>query len=185
MTITAELLYQLANELNYDVYQIAEHLKIDYKLVRSYFRKYNLTLNELKHSGINQTYVIPDKSTLLSSLSIAAHINYLCEGWHTEKTNRLAFYNQDENLVKFFSKCIHKIYQYDMPVVINIMYNKNCVKSKEKTSYYENIFKDTSKYKIGFSNDPTRLNPIILARCGNKSMARLFIDNAYKILNEI
>lgn len=185
MNINIDLLSYLSNELKYDAYQIAEYLKIDHKLIRSYAKKYKLTLNESLYNDNNKIYTIPNKESLIKLISVAAHTNYLCEGWHTEKTDRLSFYNQDEKLVKIFSKCIYEIYNYNRIVSINIMYNKDCENSQVKTEYYKNCFTDDSKYRITYSNDPTRLNPIILARCGNKNMARLFINNAYKILDTL
>lgn len=185
MNITYEKLLKLSIEFKNDIYQIANFLNIDHKLIRAYLENYNIKLNVTSYSKHNKSYIEPSRKLLLLPLSISAHTNYLCEGWHTEKTDQLKFYNQDEKLISSFIKCVHKIYQYDKSVIVNIIYNKDCEKSKNKVFYYENYFQDTNLYNIHYSSDPTRLNPIILAKGGGKNFAKLFIENAYEILNEI
>lgn len=180
-----EELLELYIHKKLNVYQIANFYNLEHKMIRAYLNKYNINEIETKLSIHKKSYTTPNDNDLLKPLAVSSHINYLCEGWHTEKTCGLAFYNQDEELIKRFVKCIHEIYNYNKPVGIFIIYNKSCKNSQIKTSNYVDSFKDINKYTINYTDDPTRLNPIVLARCGGKNMARLFVDNAYKILNEV
>lgn len=173
--------YLLDNGL--DIYEISKYLNIDHKTVR-YFMK----INNLNHSVkfIPQKrifYTEPSEEFLFSSLSILAHSIYLCEGWHTNKTNTLHFFNQDIQLIKIFCKCLLEVYSYQKVIPIILVYNYSDKKSNDKVQKIILEFQDSSKYKIQYCNDSTRNNPIIRVKTGGINLSKLFIENAYKILH--
>lgn len=166
-----------------DIYDISTHLNIDHKILR-YFMKLNQLSHSVKFIEQKKTfYKEPTEDLLFSSLSILAHSIYLCEGWHTNKTNTLHFFNQDIQLIKVFCKCLLEVYSYQKVLPIILVYNYSDKKSKDLVQKIILEFQDSSKYKIQYCNDSTRNNPIIRVKTGGINLSTLFIENAYKILH--
>lgn len=183
MLINKELLLEDINK-KLSIYEISNKYNVDHKIIRAYFIKYNIKteFNLLLHK---QSYIIPQKKELFNKNSIEAHISYLCEGWHTDKTRELCLYNQDEFIVKDFCLCIFNIYNYNKKINLEFVFNQNCLNSTQIAARYKIFFDDKNKYNIRLVNDKQRKNPIIRVKCGGKNLAKLFIENAYEILNEI
>jgi mannosyltransferase OCH1-like enzyme len=162
-------------------YEIGNILGCNHKTVRAYLRKHNIQLRTAQEYNYlpKRTHTSPTTEQLNSKLSIMAHIMYICEGWHTEKTDMLNFVNQDTALIDIFIKCLEQIYNYKT-ITVEISFNNNDKSSLDKVRIYEEIY---SNRKTRRSNDPTRKNPILRVKAGGKNLAREFIDNAYKLLS--
>lgn len=176
------------NISNHDtIYSLAEKIGYEHKLIRFYLEHYNINYKHLETVQIlkNKSFSIPTIEDLFNKGSILAHNLYLCEGWHTKKTNTLFFTNRNEKLIEIFSECLFNTYHYDKPIMLEINLNNNCSFSLEQKKHYENFFSNNEKYNIFFTNSNERKNAIIRAKAGGKNLARLFIENAYKILSEI
>jgi DNA-binding CsgD family transcriptional regulator len=168
-----EKLYILENK---NPYEIAEILDLNHKTVRSYLRKFDIKLRTASEYNFlaKKNYSLPSEEDLYSGLSIAAHTAYLCEGWHTSKTNYIYFCNQDPNLINIVSKCLKQLYK-----VSNISITI-CGNNKDSCLNFLNIYPGSK-----FSIDLNRKNPIIRIKSGGKMLARDFISNAYKLLNSL
>lgn len=182
--ITKEILLNLIKN-NYDIYELSDYFKIDHKKIRSLLILYEIKLPNNKYTHHLHSYIEPNNDELFSKSSIVSHSLYLCEGWHTEKTNHLSFANQNIELVKIFCNCIFNIYKYNKPILITIFYNFNDLESVQKAELYLKEFNDSTKYNVKICQDQNRKNPIIRTRIGGKNFARLFIENGYKILNQV
>lgn len=183
--INKQILEHLHLHENKSIYEIADILHTEHKIIRAYFNQYDIAYQFYSTEKIfSKSYPEPQKEILLSKLSIIAHSLYLCEGYHTKKTNRLFFVNTDPELIKIFTNCIHSIYQYNKPVSLQIAYNFECKESEKQCQNIISIFNDAKKYSLSFYNDKDRKKTIIKLGCGGKNFARLFIDNAYYILNQ-
>lgn len=176
--ITKELLEKkYLTELK-NPYEIAKELSCDHKTIRSYLRHYDIQLrtpseyNYLSH----KTHISPSQSDIYSNESIAAHIAYLCEGWHTEKTSMISFSNQDTQLIDLVSKILITLYRVNK-ININI-HTKDKINSRYLE--YKNLYPEATTVL-----DKTRKNPIIVVRCGGKILAREFIENCYTILRSM
>lgn len=171
-----EILYKLYIEEQKNPYEIADILSMNHKTIRSYLKKYNIPLRTASEYNFlaKKNYINPSKESLSSPISIAAHTAYLCEGWHTKKTNYISFCNQDPNLINLIIKCLEKIY-FAKSISISIL---------GKTHNECEIF-----HKMYISSnviiDKNRKNPIIRVKCGGKMLARDFISNAYMILSNL
>lgn len=175
------------NELNelyhtqqMSAFDIAKKYHCDHKTIRSWMKKLNVpikTASEYNYQCRN-SHTAPSEDKLLEPVSIAAHMIYLCEGWHTNSTTVLQFCNQDTQLVDLFIACINHTYEYHGKLRISVCYNHNCNLSKKKATEYLKLY-DTTSYTITEQNDTTRKNPIIRVAAGGKKMSREFIDNCY------
>jgi hypothetical protein len=165
-------------------YEIGKILNCDHKTVRAYMVKHGIKTRSASEYNYlpKKSHTSPTTNELYSPLSIADHIAYLCEGWHTSRTNRLNFTNQDSQLVKLFIECLRKIYKYSSPIGIFINYNFMKNESFPTVDRYKEIF---SKEKVYLPNDSTRKNAILRVDVGGKNLAREFIANAYDILNKV
>lgn len=168
---------------NDTVYTISDKLNIDHKIIRSFLKLNNLPLHSIKNTSNKKSFIEPNNDLLFSPLSILAHTIYLCEGWHTSKTNLLSFVNQDVQLIKTFCECLKTTYQYKTIISISLVYNHSDDKSIQKTQELLTHFQNKENYVIYLVNDSTRKNPIIRINAGGKNLAYLFIENAYKILH--
>jgi hypothetical protein len=120
------------------------------------------------------SHINPSKELLHSPLSIAAHIAYLCEGWHTEKTSNFHFSNTDPNLIDLEIKCLRKIYQAR---TIRVTITSP---DEQSAQDFLNLYPE-AKFYI----DKSRKNPLIRVFSGGKTLARDFIKNAYEILSSL
>lgn len=183
---TKNELDNLYTNLKMNPYEIAAKYNCNHKTIRAWLTKFEIKRREASEYNYlpRMTFAEPTNQQLFTPLSIAAHTMYICEGWHTEKTNCLMFVNQDTALIKTFTKCILETYRYASPIRYNIKYNKSCQPSCNKALDYESILQATD-VKIFHCNDISRKNPIICTQIGGKNMARCFISNCYKILSSI
>jgi predicted transcriptional regulator len=140
-------------------YKIAELLGVNHKTVRSYLKKYRIPMRTASEHNFlaRKSHTSPDNKKLQSKLSVAGHSAFLCEGWHTEKTNAFYFCNTDPALVLLVFNMLIKIYQVKR-IAVQIM-------AKEKTSTEKlfDIFPEAS-----FVKEKDRKNPIVRLRCGGK-----------------
>ena len=154
-------------------YEIAEQFQCDHKTVRKYLKLYEIPLRSASEYNFlaRKNFVKPTEELLNSSKSIAAHIAYLCEGWHTEKTNHVYFCNTDPQLIQLMVWLLTKVY-----VVKNISYE---LITSEDTSLLM-IFP-----KCRVTIDKNRKTPIIRIKSGGKMLARDLIQNAYSFLKDL
>lgn len=158
-------------------YEIGELLQLNHKTVRAYLRKYKIPLRtSAEYNYINKaTHVNPtDMKLLMAPLSIAAHTAYLCEGWHTVKSNQLYFCNQDPALIDLIIKCLEEVYQTKR------IRMEVCAKDKNEAIHFLSLYNNTR-----FQLDLSRKNPIIRVHSGGKNLVRDFVKNAYTILNSL
>lgn len=157
-------------------YEIGKLLKCDHKTIRRYLKLYNIpTRSASEYNYIpRKTHINPIEKEYMSSSSIAAHVAYLCEGWHTEKTNMLQFCNTDPNLIELFTDCLTNVYKakkYRLVILSN---------SKNESIHLSKLYPNAS-----LIIDVGRKTPLVRVFCGGKSMARDFIKNAYSILEMV
>jgi hypothetical protein len=129
-------------------------------------------------------YTSPTKEMLFEPISIAAHMVYLCEGWHTNNTTYLDFVNQDTQLIDIFLYCVKNTYLYSSMPRIAVVYDFKCEESSVKALEYVKIYENEPIKLLKF-NDKQRENPILRIRAGGKRMSKEFIDNSYLITREL
>ena len=176
LNLDKQLLTKLYLDDELNPYEIAERLECNHKTIRSYLRKYKIPLRTASEYNFlaKQNYVKPDKLALQTSKSIAAHVAYLCEGWHTEKSNYVAFCNQDPVLIELVKWLLLEVYQAKTVVVyISAPTGADC-------SSYLSLYPH-ARIQI----DDSRKNPILRLRSGGKMLVRDLVQNAYCILNSL
>ena len=185
MNITKDYMFEEYYINNLNLFEIAQKTACDYKIIRGYMNLFEIPIKEQKTLNLlfHKSYNEPNLASLLQSNSIIAHSIYLCEGWHTEKTNQLIFTNQNVNLIFKFTNCLFHIYDYNKPVFIEICYNFTCEKSLIQAIEYKKYFENNKLYNVYMNNDSTRKNAILRVKAGGNNLSNLFIHNAYKILN--
>lgn len=175
-SLDPEKLRKLYLEELLNPYQIAEQLGCNHKTVRSYLKKYRIPLRTASEYNYlpRKTHICPSEEELSHSKSIAAHIAYLCEGWHTSKTNMINFVNQDTQLIDLFVGLLKNTYQ------VKSVRLEVAAPNKESASLLLDIY-PTAKFR----QDTSRKKAIVKVLSGGKSLARDLIQNAYKILNSL
>ena len=183
---TKEDLYRKYHEEKKSAFDIANEYSCDHKTIRSWMKKFKIPVKSASEYNYHckNTYTSPSLDKLMSPLSIAAHMIYLCEGWHTNKTTVLVFVNQDTQLIDLFIACINSTYQYEGIPKISVRYNINCESSQIIAEEYKGIYKNDDT-PIFENNDRQRKNPILCVRVGGKRMSREFIDNCYVITRNL
>lgn len=176
LNIPQALLEQMYLEQQLNPYEISSTLKCDHKTVRRYLKLYNIPLrNASEYNYIShKSHINPTKEQLLSKKSIAAHTAYLCEGWHTPKTNVLFFCNTDTLLCDLIIWCLINLYK-----VKTIRY-RILARTKDDAAPLQNLYPDAK-----FSIDSARKTPLLRIYSGGKTLARDFVKNAYDILTWI
>lgn len=169
--------------INYDIYTYSKLHNIDHKIIRFFLHEYGLKCKTKTNTSRKKSFIAPNEEILFTPLSIIAHNLYLCEGWHTDKTNNLYFCNQDIHLIQIFCECLYKIYKYQTILPILLVYNFEDLNSKKIVNNILKKFSNSNVYKIYHINDSSRKNPIIRVQAGGKNLSYLFIENAYKILH--
>jgi hypothetical protein len=167
-------------------FDIANEYSCDHKTIRSWMKKFDIAVKSSSDYNYycKNTHVSPTFKQLMDPISIAAHMAYLCEGWHTNKTNTLIFCNQDTQLIDLFVDCINQTYKYEGAPKVTVCYNYNCKTSIKKADEYKVLYKNSGQ-PILESNDKSRKNPILRVRAGGKRLSREFIDNCYVILRNL
>ena len=183
---TREELYTKYHEEHKSAFDIAEEYGCDHKTIRSWMKKLDIPVKSAEEYNYQcrVEYTSPSEEQLFEPLSIAAHMIYLCEGWHTNKTTSLSFCNQDTQLIDMFLTCVMHTYQYKNVPPLSISYNFDCPISLEKAKEYENLY-DNRKVRIQRHNDSQRKNPIMRIKVGGKRMSKEFVDNCYRITREL
>lgn len=174
--LTRNILYNLYIEERKTPYEIARHFNCDHKTVRKYLKTHDIPLRTASEYNYvaRCSHINPSPELLLSPLSIAAHIAYLCEGWHTEKTSNFNFSNTDPNLIDIEIRCLQEIYQAK---TIRITITSP---DKQSAGNFTRFYPNAKLYI-----DKSRKNPIIRLFSGGKTLARDFIKNAYAILHSL
>lgn len=171
--ISKQVLFRMYIKEEKNPYEIGKELGCNHKTIRSYLRQHNIPLrtpseyNFLSHKN----YEAPTKTKLLSKKSVAAHIAYICEGWHTEKSTEVNFSNQDPALIDLVKWCIEDVYKAKTRIVI-------AAENKDQCNDFFAIYPDAK-----FARDKSRKNPIIRLRSGGKMLVRDLVQNAYQILS--
>lgn len=152
--------------------KIGELLNCNHKTIRKYLRLHSIPLRSASEYNYipRQSHELPTQELLNTPLSLVGHSIYLCEGWHTEKTNCLNFCNTDPILIQLFTKCLQNIYKV------------NKIRYSIHTNSIDNISVLLEQFptsKVYIESD--RVTPIIRIGCGGKTLARDFISNAYSI----
>jgi len=174
--ISKELLKKYYLQQKLTPYKIAELIGVNHKTVRSYLKKYQIPMRTASEYNFlaRKSHTNPSKKKLQSKLSIAGHSAFLCEGWHTEKTNAFYFCNTDPALVLLVLNMLKRIYQVKR-VAVQIM-----AKEKTETKKLFDIFPEAS-----FVVEKDRKTPIVRLRCGGKNLAREVIENSYRIITSL
>lgn len=173
---TKEQLHQLyiIEELN--PYQIGKRLGADHKTIRAHLRKQSIQLRTASEYNFlaHKNYEKPTEELLMSPKSIAAHVAYLCEGWHTEKTSCVSFCNQDQQLIELVSWCLKNVYKAKT-IRISV-----CGPTRAACATHFELYPDAR-----FSTDTSRKNSIIRVNSGGKMLARDLVQNCYMILSSV
>lgn len=167
-------LRQLYLEDEKNPYEIGNILGCEHKTVRKYLRMYKIPLRSASEYNYlsRKSHVTPSDSSLRSPLSLMAHTAYLCEGWHTEKTDSLNFCNTDPFLVDLFLECLDKIYKVKT-IRIQIV-----AKTQEEIDNLKIYYPNASSY-----TEESRKTPIVRIRAGGFRLAEEFISNAYLLIS--
>lgn len=183
---TREDLHKKYHEERKSAFDIANEYGCDHKTIRSWMKKFDIPVKSASEYNYQckNTYTSPSLNELMTPTSIAAHMIYLCEGWHTDKTTVLAFVNQDTQLIDLFINCVKNVYQYEGTPKISVKYNFDCENSQVIAGEYKEIYKN-GETPIFENNDRQRKNPILCVRLGGKRMSREFIDNCYVIMRNL
>lgn len=154
-------------------YKIAEILNVNHKTVRSYLKKHDIPLRGASEYNYlpRKSHESPNHQQLFTKLSVAGHSAFLCEGWHTEKTNAVYFCNTDPSLIFLIIRMLEKTYRVNK-IRLQIVANN---KSEAKPLY--DIFPKSS-----FVREKGRKTPLVRLFCGGKNLAREVIENAYKVV---
>lgn len=176
LNLKPEVLKNLYLKKEMTPYEIAKALKCNHKTVRSYLKKYKIPLRIASEYNFlaKQNYIKPPKEKLMEAKSIAAHVAYLCEGWHTEKSNHVSFCNQDTQLIDLIIWMLKEVYKVKTLQVV-ISYSEGSDISSLTEIYPE----------ARLSIDGTRKNPIVRVRSGGKMLVRDLVQNCYMILNSL
>lgn len=183
---TREELYTKYHTEKKSAFDIAKEYNCDHKTIRSWMKKFNISVKSAEEYNYQCKidYVSPTKEMIFEPLSIAAHMVYLCEGWHTNSTTGLFFCNQDTQLIDIFLTCVMNTYKYQAVPPVSIVYNFNCELSIQKAQEYKDLYSNR-RVRIQEHKDNQRKNPILRVRVGGKKMSREFIDNCYLIMREL
>ncbi len=157
-------------------YEIGSLLNCNHKTIRKYLRLYNIPLrNASEYNYIcRKSHIDPDRSLLFTPLSISAHIAYLCEGWHTNKSSHFYFCNTDPNLIDIIIKLLNDIYEVKT-MRIQILSN-----NIDDASLLLQLYPQAKLYI-----DQQRKTPIVRVLSGGKNLVRDVVKNAYIILSSL
>ena len=171
-SFSREQLLSLYLDQEMNPYQIGELLHCDHKTVRRYLKLLEIPLRTASQYNFlaRKNYISPSRELLYSAKSFAAHTAYLCEGWHTKKTNQVHFSNTDPQLIQLCVWMLEAVYQ-----VRKIRYN--LFTSKDTT-----LLNEFPEARVYF--ETSRKTPIIRVLSGGKTLARELIDNAYLLLDD-
>lgn len=176
LNLDRELLRSLYWDKELNPYQIAEQLSCNHKTVRSYLKKYEIPLRSASEYNFlaRRNYIRPKAEAVMFPKSIAAHVAYLCEGWHTEKSNCVYFCNQDTQLINLIIWLLEEVYQANTVRVII------CYSEGADISAYQNIYPE-ARLQV----DNSRKNPIVRVRAGGKMLVRDLVQNCYSVLGSL
>ena len=174
--IDKEVLEELYLTQQLNPYQIGKLLSCNHKTVRAYLRKHSIPLRSASEYLYLAcvSHVKPTSEALASARSYAAHVAYLCEGWHTDKTDYISFSNQDAQLIDLVVWLLVEVYQvkrYRLVIACS---------DREKCDSYFGLYPNAR-----FQMDPSRKNPIVRVLAGGKTLARELIQNAYSLLTNL
>lgn len=174
--ISKNELETLYNEQKLNPYEIGQILKCNHKTVRRYLKLHKISMRSASEYNYlaRVSHINPDKEIFMSKKSVAAHIAFLCEGWHTEKTNHFYFCNTDPNLCDLIIDCLNNTYKVGT-IRLTIQ-----TPTKEAAKYLKELY---PKAKIRIER--SRKTPILRIFSGGKTLARDFIKNAYDILETL
>jgi hypothetical protein len=175
---TKELLYDLYVIQKLNPYEIGKKLLCNHKTVRSYLKKHKIPLRTAsEYNYINRSsHINPNRKVLENPKTIAAHIAYLCEGWHTEKSNCWYFCNTDTQLIDLVVSDLRQTYKAKtirFVICTSNMDNTATILLLEK---YPNA-------KVYL--EESRITPIVRVYSGGKTLVRDYVQNAYNILSSL
>ena len=174
--ISKDVLSEMYLTQKLNPYEISNILDCDHKTVRRYLKLHKIQLRTASEYNYlpRVSHTNPTKIEYMQPKSIAAHIAYLCEGWHTNKTNGLYFCNTDPNLNDLMLWCLKEIYNAKT-IRLRIM-AKSLESAKHLLTFYPNT---------PVSVELDRKTPILRIVSGGKTFARDFIKNAYDIIDSL
>lgn len=154
-------------------YEIGAILGCEHKTVRKYLKEFGVPLRSPSEYNFlaKKSHTSPTQERVFEAKSMAAHVSYLCEGWHTSKTDSFYFCNQDANLIDLNIWMLTEVYQVKR-------YRLSVAAASEEAALEDlSLYSDAS-----FNLDSSRKNPIFRLRSGGRVLAREVIENAYLIL---
>lgn len=157
-------------------YEIGTKLGCNHKTVRSYLRKYGIQMRLASEYNYlpRTTHEQPPDELLRSSLSIAGHVAYLCEGYHTEKSDGFQFVNQDPQMIDLEIMMLKTVYKARK---LRIRVVAAC---EADAAVFLALYPEAR-----YQKDTSRKNPIIRLHCGGKRLVRDVVQNAYKLLETL
>jgi hypothetical protein len=156
-------------------YEISCIFNCNHKTVRRYLKLYGIPLRSASDYNYfaRVSHSIPSKEEYMTPKSAAAHAAYLCEGWHTDKTDHLEFCNTDPKLCELIIWCLNTVYHVKTIRLVIVASSKESALSSELYSVFP-----TSK----IYTEDARKKPILRIHSGGKRLAKEFIKNAYDII---
>lgn len=171
--LSKSVLINLYHTKKLNPYEIGKILECDHKTVRRYLKLHNIkTRSASEYNFLPRiSHKNPKKRDYTTKKSVAAHIAYLCEGWHTNKSTSFYFCNTDPNLCDLILWCLKNVYKVDN-IRIRVL-----AKSEEHAKHLLRLYPDSK-----FTLDKERKTPITRIHAGGRALVRDFVQNAYEIL---
>lgn len=175
--IAQATLYDLYITHEKNPYEIATIVGCNHKTIRSYLTRYGIpkrTASEYNYLPRISHKRRLSEEDLMSSLSVAGHIAYLCEGGHTEKYTSLQFTNQDPNLIDLVVRMLKEVYLVANPRI------KIAANEGADTTHFQHLYPEAK-----LDLDRSRKNPILRVTAGGRSLVRDVVQNAYLLLDRV
>jgi hypothetical protein len=175
-SLEPEVLRQLYIVEQQSIYAVSQQLECNHKTVRAYLIKHGIPLRTASEYNYlpRSTHVEPSIESCFTPKAVAAHVAYLCEGWHTPKTNMVQFVNQDPQLIDLVAWLLKEVYQVKRVRIVV------AAATKEQAEAFLTLYPEAR-----YAKDPSRKNPIIQVKAGGWKLARNLIENAYSVLRSL
>jgi len=159
------------------VYQVAKELGCDHKTVRSYMRRYGIDTRPASEYNYlcRRSHETPTREELYSPKSVAAHVAYLCEGWHTDRTTCVCFCNTDTALIDLVVWLLRDVYKLKRAPRL-VLYSPD----KEAATLLCSTYPNARLYI-----EPARKTPLVRVHAGGRRLGRELVENAYEILRSL
>lgn len=174
---TKEELFELYWTKKLNPYEIASHYGCNHKTIRAHLRRHQIELRSASEYNYlsRPTHIKPTFEALYTNKSVAAHVAYLCEGWHTSSSTSFYFCNQDPALIDLILWLLNDLYRYHKSPRLVI-----ATPIPERANSFLELYPTA-----GIQVDKERKNPILKIHAGGKHLVRDVVQNAYSLLQSL